>query len=142
MRTTTLTTNGSNTAVSLNNTLLSTVNCVQNWKYTYAISYSAPKNILEINDAQGQPILKIDNTGSVSWQGSANQSARRFVNMIQHEIDNQVVGPAALQRSYLLGMEKCLQMSQQLDHELFCEKLKTEIQSRRQKVMLQEMSGK
>ena len=62
--------------------------------------------------------------------------------MIQHQIDSQVVGPAALQRSYLLGMEKCLQMSQQLDNELFCEKLKTEIQSRRQKVMLQEMSGK
>ena len=61
MSTTTLTTNGSNTAVTLNSTLLSTVNCVQNWKYTYNISYSAPKNILEINDAQGQPILKIDN---------------------------------------------------------------------------------
>ena len=52
MSTTTLTTNGSNTAVTLNNTLLSTVNCVQNWKYTYAISYSAPKNILEIGSGQ------------------------------------------------------------------------------------------
>tara|TARA_R110000868_G_scaffold9620_6_gene47580 strand:- start:13298 stop:13723 length:426 start_codon:yes stop_codon:yes gene_type:complete len=141
MSTTTLTTKGSNTAVTLNNTLLSTVNFV-NWNYTYNISYSVPKDILVINDTQGQTILKIDNTGSVSWQGSANQSARRFVNMIQHQIDNQVVGPAAQQRSYLRGMEKCLQMSQELEPDLFCEKLKTEIQSRRQKVMLQEISGK
>lgn len=141
MSTTTLTTNTHAGSVTLNNGVLSTVNWVNNWQYSYNVTVSAPDNILLINNSQGQAILKITKHGEVSWHGSANQAANQFVNLIQHQIDNQVVGPAALQRSYLRGMEKCLQMAEQLEPSLFCQKLKAEIQSRKQKVMMQELSG-
>lgn len=141
MSTTTLTTNNSISAVTLNSGVLSTVNWVHNWQYTYNITVSAPDNILLINNAQGQPILEITKHGEVSWHGSANQAANQFVKLIQHQIDKQVVGPAALQRSYLRGMEKCLQMAEHLEYSLFCQKLTTEIQLRKQKVMMQELSG-
>lgn len=141
MSTTTLTTNTSNSVVSLNNGTLSTINWVHNWQYTYNVTVSSPDNILLINNSQGHPILKITKHGEVSWQGSANQAAGQFVKLIQHQIDKQVVGPAALQRSYLRGMEKCLKMAEHLEHSLFCQKLTTEIQLRKQKVMMQELSG-
>ena len=141
MSTTTLTTNTCNSAVWLNSGIPSTINWTQNYQYTYNVTVSVPDNILVINNAQGHPILKITKHGEVSWHGSANQAANQLVNLIQHQIDNHIVGPAALQRSYLRGMEKCLQMAEHLEHSLFCQKLTTEIQLRKQKVMMQELSG-
>jgi hypothetical protein len=93
-----------------------------------------PPNLLRLSNSYGEPLLSISASGEVIWhQKKPSEAAKQFTTAVQGNIDNSAVKRGALERAYLRGLEKCQRMFEQMDPEEAKEKLKKEIDQRREK---------
>ena len=77
--------------------------------------------------------LSISATGEITWTGSLNRNAQRFIQAVESGINLKAAGSRALARNYRLALEKCLRKINTMDRETFILELEQEIAIRKSK---------
>jgi hypothetical protein len=123
---------GSVTGITVNN-LGSGYTVGSNILFSGSVS-SRPPDLIQLSNSSGEPLLSISASGEVIWhEKKPSQAAKQFTTALQGNIDKNAVKRGALERAYLKGLEKCQRMFEQMDPEEAKEKLKKEIDQRREK---------
>jgi hypothetical protein len=103
------------------------------------ITYQPPKRSALVLSGENGEVLSISSDGMIEWKGKPSKAAEILIRTFGGHLDNTVIGKQAMERSYRRGIEKCLRMAREMDHDAFIDMLERELQTRTSKAVLMEL---
>ena len=101
--------------------------------------YQPPKRTALVLSGENGEVLSISSDGTIEWKGKPSKAAEILIRTVGGHLDKIVIGKQAMERSYRRGIEKCLRMAREMDHDAFIDMLEQELQARTSKAVLMEL---